>query len=274
MRVLALIVLVLGLFLSGGAVWYMFGQFKSAEARLRDAAPQVIRIPTVKVAVAVGGLYYGQPITAESARMIDWPEASVPKNAFTDMADLFDAKTPSRVVLRRMEEDEPILRTKVSGFGERATVAALLDAGMLAHTIKVDSVGSVGGFLLPGTHIDVMLTFNDAEEGIKTVPLLQNIEVIAVDQDTDPDRIAARLARTVTVQVTPAENKALILASNIGKVNIALRGFNSTEEFSTESLNRRQLLGDPAAETRSQRPPEVTVRVRRGSEGVETLTVE
>jgi pilus assembly protein CpaB len=274
MRVLALIVLVLGLLLSGGAVWYMFGQFKSAEARLRDAAPQVIRIPTVKVAVAVGGLYYGQPITAKSARMIDWPEASVPKNAFTDMADLFDAKTPSRVVLRRMEEDEPILRTKVSGFGERATVAALLDAGMLAHTIKVDSVGSVGGFLLPGTHIDVMLTFNDAEEGIKTVPLLQNIEVIAVDQDTDPDRIAARLARTVTVQVTPAENKALILASNIGKVNIALRGFNSTEEFSTESLNRRQLLGDPAEETRSQRPPEVTVRVRRGSEGVETLTVE
>lgn len=274
MRVLALLVLVVGLFLAGGAVWYMYGQFKVMEARLRDAGPQVVRVPTVTVAVAKSSLLYGQPINKDSVRLIDWPKDSVPANAFTELDQLFSDGVANRVVLRRMDKDEPVLKSKVSGFGERATVAALLDPGMLAHTLKVDSTSSVGGFLLPGTHIDLLLTLNDRTEGLSTYFFLQNIEVIAVDQDTDTDRIAARVARTVTIQVTPEELKQVTLASSVGRVTIALRGFNSTEQFSSESLTRRQLLGEDDAPIVAPRAPDVTVRVRKGSDGVETLKVE
>jgi pilus assembly protein CpaB len=274
MRVLALLVLVLGLFLAGGAVWYMYGQFKIMEAQLRDATPQVIRVPTVTVAVAKKNLLYGQPIDKDSVGLIEWPKDSVPKNAFTDLAQLFSDGVDNRVVLRRMDKDEPVLKSKVSGFGERATVAALLAPGMLAHTLKVDSTSSVGGFLLPGTHIDLLLTLNDTRDGLSTYFLMQNIEVIAVDQDTDTDRIAARVARTVTIQVTPDELKTVTLASSVGRITIALRGFNSTEQFSSESLTRRQLLGEDTAPVAAPRAPDITVRVRKGSDGVETLRVE
>lgn len=274
MRLLALIVLIAGLFLSGGAVFYMYGQFKQAEARLRDRGPQVIRVPTVQIAVANGSLRYGQSLDKKAVRLVEWPEDAMPENSFSSLDDLFTEGGTSRTVLRRMEKGEPVLKSKVSGFGERATVAALLPPGMLAYTLKVDDKSSVGGFLLPGTHIDIILTINDRYEGLKTYFLLQSIEVIAVDQDTDTDRIAARLARTVTLQVTPDELKALTLASRLGKVDIALRGFNNQEQFSSDSLNRQQLLGETAPEAAPAPAPDVTVRVRKGSDGVETLKVE
>lgn len=264
MRLFALIVLVAGLLLSGGAVWYMYGQFKDAEARLRDQKPEVIKIPTVKVAVARKRLSYGQSIDEDSVRMIDWPKASVPEGAFQELTQIVEAGKDTRYALRRMEKHEPILPQKISGFGERATVAALLDRGMLAYTISVNLSNSVGGFILPGTRIDIILTVNDRYEGLITYFLLQNVEVIAVDQDTDADRISARVARSLTVGVTPEELKALTLASNVGKITVALRGFESSDIYSSESLSRTQLLGEQAPE-RVAPAPTPTVRVRKGN---------
>jgi pilus assembly protein CpaB len=274
MRALALIIIVAGLFLAGGAVWYFYGQVKMAEARLRNQGPQVIRVPTVSIAVANGPLRYGQTLDDKVVRLVDWPEDALPENSFQALDDLFNENGPARVVLRRMEKGEPILKSKVSGFGERATVAALLDPGMRGHTLTVNAKSSVGGFLLPGTHIDIILTVDDRYEGLKTYFLLQNIEVIAVDQDTDTDRIAARLARTITVQVTPDEVKALTLAERLGRVDITLRGFDNDEELSSESLNRQQLLGETAPEAPVAPTPDVTVRVRKGSDSLETMKVE
>lgn len=264
MRLFALIVLVAGLILSGGAVWYMYGQFIDAEARLRNARPEVIKVPTVKVAVARKGLTYGDPIDADAVRMIDWPKDSVPAGAFTEIEQVLETGKDPRFALRRMERHEPILPQKVSGFGERATVAALLDQGMLAYTLSVSATSSVGGFILPGTRIDILLTVNDRYEGLISYFLLQNVEVIAVDQDTDADRIKAKVARTVTVSVTPEELKALTLASSIGKLTIALRGFSNSDTHSAESLSRTQLLGEQAPE-REVQAPAPTVRVRKGN---------
>lgn len=270
MRLFALIVLVAGLLLSGGAVWYMYGQFKDAEARLRDVQPEVIKIPTVSVAVARKRLTYGQTIDEDSVRMIEWPEDSVPEGAFTELSQIVEAGRDLRYVLRRMEKHEPILPQKISGFGERATVAALLEPGMLAYTLSVSLSNSVGGFILPGTRIDIILTVNARNEGLKTYFLLQNVEVIAVDQDTDADRISARVARSLTLSVTPEELKALTLASNLGKITVALRGFGAEGLHDPGALNRQQLLGE---RQREKAAPAPSVRVRKGNE-VRTQTLE
>lgn len=272
MRLFALIVLVAGLVLSGGAVWYMYGQFKSAESALRDQKPEVIRVPTVNVAVAKRQLSYGEQIGPESVRMIKWPADSVPEGAFTSLEAIVPEDGKLRYALRRMETHEPLLPQKVSGFGEKATVAALLPRGMLAYTLPVDAAKSVGGFILPGTRIDIILTVNDRYEGLITYFLLQNVEVIAVDQDTDIDRIRARIASTVTIGVLPEELKQLTLASNVGSLTIALRGFESSDVYSGESLSRQQLLGEyaPVREAPKAAP---TVRVRKNNQ-VQTQKVE
>ena len=271
MRLLAILVLLAGVGLAGGSVYYMYGKFQEAQAQL-NMKPKVRTIPTVMVAVAAEDLRFGQPVTRKSVRMVEWP-----KNAFQKLDDLFVEGAPPRTALRRMEPNEPVLKTKVTGFGEKATVAALLDPGMRAHTFQVNAVSSIGGFMLPGTRIDVILTYNDRNDGVKTKYLLQNIEVIAVDQDTDRDRIEARIARTVTVQVTPKQVEQLTLAQSLGKITLALRGFGSEEMASAEGITRETLLGDEPDEvivpTPAPEPEELKVKVRRGGAEVQTVTV-
>ncbi len=272
MRMFAFLVLVLGLTLASGAAYYVFAKVQAAEARLGsradDPAPQ---IDLVQVAVAAKHLKFGQPLTREDVRLVDWPASARPEGAFEALEALFEEgdAAEGRTVLRRMEPGEPILGTKITGFGQKATVAALLDSGMRAHTMPVDASSSVGGFLLPGTRIDVLLTIRDRTEGPSTRVLLQDLEVIAVDQDTDRDRIEARVARTVTVQGTPEEVRRLTLGASLGTLSISLRGYGSDRISEADPLRRDELLGEitPVAQAAPEpEPAPVTVRVRRGSE--------
>ncbi|MEO0681343.1 MAG: Flp pilus assembly protein CpaB [Pseudomonadota bacterium] len=274
MRAIALFVLVAGMVLAGGAAYYVFAQVRAAEMRLANGREGAI--PLIEVAIATQHLKYGQPLTQENVRMVAWPAEAAPENGFTSLQDLFGRDGARRVVLRRMEPNEPVLTSKVTGFGEKATVAALLDPGMRAHTLKVDAVSSVGGFLLPGTRIDLFYTVEDRRKIATTRLLMQNLEIIAVDQDTDPDRIEARVAKTVTVQATPEQVHALTLAGRIGSFNIALRGFGSQEVAELAPMTRNQLLGvvEEVVEPEPEPEPEPsTVRVRRGGE-VEIRTLD
>ncbi|TYO88216.1 Flp pilus assembly protein CpaB [Oceanicella actignis] len=277
MRMIAILVLLAGFALAGGSVYYMYGMFKQAQAQLAQQ-PKIRTIPTVKIAVAAKDLRYGEPLTEKSVRMVEWPKNAAPANGFQRLEDLFVKGGEPRTVLRRMEPNEPILKSKVTGFGEKATVAALLDPGMRAHTFQVNAVSSIGGFMLPGTRIDVILTYKDRNEGIKTKYLMQNIEVIAVDQDTDRDRIDARVARTVTVQVTPRQVEQLTLAQSLGKITLALRGFGAQDVSDAEGITREDLLGDEpeavADAPAAPEPEELKVKVRRGAAELQSVTVE
>lgn len=272
MRSLAVFVFVAGLALAGGAAWYVFAQVQAAESRMSPGQA----VATVPVAVARKPLKFGQPITKDDVKVIQWPAEILPENSFNSPEDLFGTDGKPRTVLRRMEPNELILKSKVTGFGERATIMSLLEPGMRAYTMPVTASSSVGGFVLPGSHIDVFLTVNDRRNGITTRTLIEDIEVIAVDQDTDPDRIEAKVARTVTLQGTPPQVQQLTLAAELGNLSIALRGFGATDAIPAAPIDRASLLGEvaaaPVAEAAPEPEPEVKVIVRRGNQ-VEVRTM-
>src|SRR3546814_13099933 len=64
----------------------------------------------------------------------------------------------SDLVLRTLEVNEPVLENKISGFGGKASLAAILSPEMRAVTIRVNDVAGVAGFVLPGDRVDVLLT--------------------------------------------------------------------------------------------------------------------
>ncbi|MEC9435527.1 MAG: Flp pilus assembly protein CpaB [Pseudomonadota bacterium] len=272
MRSLAVFVFVAGLALAGGAVWYVFAQVQAAESRLSPTKA----VALVPVAVAKKPLKFGQPITVDDVKVIQWPAEILPENSFNSPEDLFGKDGKPRTVLRRMEPNELILKSKVTGFGERATVVSLLEPGLRAFTMPVNASSSVGGFVLPGSRIDVFLTVNDRRNGLTTRTLIENIEVIAVDQDTDPDRIEAKVAKTVTLQGTPEQVQQLTLASELGNLSIALRGFGETADAASAPIDRAALLGEveaaPVVEAAPEPEPEVKVIVRRGNQ-VEVRTM-
>jgi pilus assembly protein CpaB len=121
--------------------------------------------------------------------------------------------------------------------------------GTKAMGIKVDLASVVGGFVMPGSRVDVMATLGDNHSGQKpkVVMVLQNQEVLAVDRiSVRPDGAAAvETINTVTLAVTPqnALRLELALKQSGGIVRLLLRDQNDTQ---TVRLNPIDTLGDTA----------------------------
>jgi pilus assembly protein CpaB len=269
MRIIAILALILGVVLAGGAVKFMYGKFKEMEA-LAKTRPEAEPIPTVMIAVAKEDLRFGKKITKESVQLIAWPAEAAPKNAFNTIEDVFKEES-QRTVLRQMDINEVILPSKVTGFGEEANVAALLKPGMRAHTLAVDSRSSVAGFLFPGSLVDIYLSYN-GPAGQRTKLLMEKAEIIAVDQTTDRDQIKARVARTVTLEVTPEDSQRLILAERIGQLSFNMRGLGddviSGEPLTDVGISIGDLLGKEEGPTKDK------VRVNRGIGNTTTKEVD
>lgn len=202
-------------------------------AAVQPAAPT---IETVPVVVATGKLQYGQPLKKKNLKIVQFSKDSVPPNAFSKIEDLI-SETDNRIVLRSIEPSEPILKSKITGFGERATISAQLTPGMRAFTLRIDSVSGVAGFLLPNDRVDIFLTRNNAD-GLAANLLMQNVKVIAVDQFSDKESNQARVARTATVEVSPKDAQALALAQQVGRLTMSLRQIDEVETTDEPSVVR------------------------------------
>ena len=84
-----------------------------------------------------------------------------------------------------MDENEAVLASKITGPGQRATLSAVLGEGMKAVTIRVNDVEGVAGFVLPGDHVDVVLTRQIDKENATNDVVIENARVLAVDQSAD-----------------------------------------------------------------------------------------
>lgn len=272
MRIIAIIILVFGVALAGGAVFFASERYAAVEAALaRQAAesaarPETPQIVTVPIVIAARALRYGETLNIEAVRIVEFPEDAAPANAFATLDDLFgaDAENAHRAVLRAMEMNEPILKSKVTGFGERATISAQLMPGMQAFTLRIDTVSGVAGFLLPNDRVDVFLTRND-QNGLTANLIMQNVKVLAVDQFSDQDTNRARVARTATVEVAPADAQKLALAQQVGKISLSLRQIDETTVQSDATpIDIRDLIAEDA--TRTPAPPVKRICVRKGIE--------
>lgn len=186
---------------------------------------QVASAGTAKVAVAAVPLDYGVEVTPEKIRFVDFPMASIPPGSFRSISELLPAGK-RRIALRPMQVNEPILASKVTGEGQSASIAALLPDGKRAAAVRVNDVSGVAGFIQPNDAVDVLITRqaasanNDVQQ---TDVLLQNIRVIAIDQNTTGADGKPILARTATLEVEPVEAQKLALAQQIGSLSLVLR---------------------------------------------------
>ena len=241
MRIIALIILIFGVALAGGAVFFASDRYEKLQAALQQqqaatVQPAAPTIETVPVVVATGQLQYGQKLTEKNLKIVQFAKESAPPNAFSKIEDLI-SESDNRIVLRSIDPNEPILKSKVTGFGERATISAQLTPGMRAFTLRIDSGSGVACFLLPNDRVDIFMTRNNAD-GLSANLLMQNVKVIAVDQFSDKESNQARVARTATVEVSPKDAQALALAQQVGRLTLSLRQIDEIETTDEPSVVR------------------------------------
>ncbi len=199
-------------------------------------------IETVPVVVAAAPLAFGAPVERGQLKVIQWPAESVPTGIFASIDDVVDGEEP-RVVLRAVAANEPLLPAKITGFGGRASLSAVIGGDKRAATIRVNDVNGVAGFVLPGDRVDIMLTRTDRNGELVTGVLLQTVRVLAVDQDYDAENEQPVVAKAVTLEVSPNQAQKLALASELGSLSLTLRGEASTNQVVTRPVSTADLEG-------------------------------
>jgi pilus assembly protein CpaB len=229
-----------------------------AEMRMRNLEANRKPVEMQTIVVASKPLRFGAELGPSSLREIAWPEGAVPAGAFAKITDLMSAGR--RVVLTAIEANEPILSSKVTGPGQRATLSAMIADGMRAVTIRVNDVDGVAGFVLPGDRVDILLTRSSGSGAESTTfadVLLQDVKVLGVDQIADDRTENPVVAKAVTLEVTMEDAQRLTLAASIGQLSLTLRNAGD----GVYSTTRRVSIGDLAfgAANRSPAPVVETV---------------
>jgi pilus assembly protein CpaB len=263
MRVRGLLMLVIGLFLAGGSVLVAHSYLQTLTSQPGEALAKEVAV----IVVARGEISYGAPVRLEMVRLQEWPTEAIPPEAFTSLDEVLGASGQEpRRARRSMVAGEPVLRTKVSNFGEKVTIADIIDPTKRAMAIRVDDVSGVAGFVTPGDRVDVLLTRRLDNDNMITTTVLQDIVVRGTDQLADEDVNKPNVARTVTVEVTPEEAQRVALAQQAGTLSLTLRNLATTARPDLRALNVNELTGTGPATGPKQNRAAPTVTIIRGGE--------
>ena len=235
----------------------------------------------VSIVVATGDIPRFTTISTDMVVMHPYPKDLAPSGYLTSVEEALD-----RVVYAPMVKDEPVLNGKLAAKGLGRGMAAGIPDGMQAYTIPTATVSSgVAGFILPGNKVDVLLTVasnggkEDPTGGGSTTPLLQAVEILAVDQRVDApaeNKINPNELRSVTLLVTPRQAAMLALGQTKGILHLSLRNPHDRKPIRHGVVTMddiRFLEGKPVDPTPSQPavvesppPPPLQIRTLRGSQ--------
>jgi pilus assembly protein CpaB len=212
------------------------------------------------VVVAAVSIPFGQTIEAKDLRMMELPPEAVPEGSFKKINDVV-----GRVSSQSLFTGEVVLAGRVAEHLGGSALAAVLEPGMRAISVRVDDVAGVAGFLLPGNLVDIVSSKRSGgNREVESRTILQQIKVLAVDQMASQEQDSPVIVRAVTLAVTPKQAERLFEATQEGRVQLTLRNPLDTSTGETE-----QVAEKPKPRPVASRAPQhrhVRVSVIRGTE--------
>jgi len=213
----------------------------------RSAMAQTGVVQGSTVVVAAMPLKFGDALSADKLREVAWPAGAVPAGAFKSTKDLL-AGDGAKQALQAIGVNEPILATKITGPGQRATLSAVLGEGMKAVSIRVNDVLGVAGFVFPGDRVDILLTRtargDDGTDKSFVDVLLQSMKVLAIDQVADESKDSPTVVKSVTLEASTRDAQKLTLAAGAGQLSLALRQAAASKGETTERVTLTDLTGE------------------------------
>jgi pilus assembly protein CpaB len=234
--VLTLVAALIFGFLASVAIYRYLQQQEEEIRRARGELRQVV--------VAAVDIPAGASLIAEQLRAVAWPSASLPPGVVDNPMLVL-----GRLAVKDFVVGEPILEAKLAPKDVTTGVMTfIIPPGKRAITVGVDQVSGVSGFVLPNSHVDVIVTTQPPEGGEKiSRTVLQNMRVLAVGQILDQKEGKPVPVPTVTLAVTPDEAERLALASTEGRLQLVLRKFGDQEAVRTRGVTINRLLTPPGA---------------------------
>ena len=206
----------------------------------RSAAPApsaVKQIPMETILVATHPIAIGSLLRPGD---MTWGEVPAAEVVGADIVQGSVAETVfvGAVTRRAFATREPLTDATLVKPGDRDFLIAALAPGYRAVSIGVDAAQSTSGLVLPGDHVDIVLTQSfqsqGSDAGHKSVgeTVLHDLRVIAVDQTLSSAAKPAatttlsdpKMPKTITLEVTEHQAQMLLVAEQLGKIQLALLG--------------------------------------------------
>ena len=223
------------------------------------------RVPvaaTRQVFIAVADISPGTAISGAAVKAVNWPRAVIPPKSASTMREI-----EGRVVKVPIPQGNPILISMLAPEGTAAGLSGILEDGKRALTVKVDEVAGVAGFLHPGDHVDVLMDLAMKTEGRQehfSKTILHDITILTTGQIWEQKgNNKPMVVNTVTLELTPENAEVLNLASNEGKIRLALRNRNNKTIAQTQGVTTSILIGGIADKKESKVAAAVPVNEKR-----------
>lgn len=173
----------------------------------------------VSVVVAAIEIPFGVKLEEAHVKIVSWPEHAVPQGTYASKEQVV-----GKVAMNKFYPDEIITEKRVSEYLGGSTLSALITKEYRAISVRVDDVVGVSGFILPGNRIDILVTKKDrAANQATTTTLLQNIKVLAVDQEASQEKDQPAIVRAVTLELKPVQAEIMVQAMQEGTIQLTLR---------------------------------------------------
>lgn len=167
--------------------------------------------------------------------------AKVHKSQLQPAAATSPESVLGKVLMAPAAQGEQILLNKLAMPQEIGTLSMRIPPGKRAITIVVDNIASVGGMIRPSDHVDVVgvvpMPVTTAEgkqvQQQATMPLFQNVVVLAVGQEFGPSAGGHREEKgaspNITLALSPQEANLIAFVQEQGKIRLILRSPRDTQ---------------------------------------------
>jgi len=200
-----------------------------------------VEVRSLYQVVAVSDMPTGSLVTKDYVKLVAWPASSPVSKGFTKIEDVLN-----RGLIDSVAANEPLTESKLAPLAAGAGLPPSITEGMRALSVRVNDVIGVAGFVVPGTHVDVMVTLGQADKSSMTRVVLSDVQVLTAGTRYDQDK--ARDGQpiptsVVTLLLTPADAEKLTLASHEGQIMLTLRNPMDRKKTETSGIRTGALLG-------------------------------
>ena len=168
----------------------------------------------------------------------------VPREYVQPQAATSSDSISGRITVAPISRGEQISLTKLSISGQtfkRRDLSSITPVGKRAVGVTAENINEVAGLIRPGDNIDLIAILPMSKEGSgkknieqTIVPAFQNVLVLAVGQETDPNAMGPgkaqrEQAKQITVALNPTEANILTFIQDQGKIRISLRSAQDSQ---------------------------------------------
>jgi pilus assembly protein CpaB len=181
---------------------------------------KTVATPTQPVVVATADLPLGTELDKDDLKTLSFPSGQAPEGSFAKSEEII-----GRGLIVSVVKGEPILAAKLASKEAGAGLPPVIPEGMRAVSVRVNEVIGVAGYVLPGSHVDVVTTQSPTNSATDTMSkvVLANVLVLTAGTRIEQDQTDGKPVQVTVVTMASRQSRPSASRSRAPKERFSSR---------------------------------------------------